>query len=135
MTKAEELSRRSVVDEYGALAAELAPMKSKQSRFEDLAKTIRSWYVDANPDTGHTATGDLYQALLGAKGNVTVIDKMAAWKALGRAKFIAAATLTMKALEEALPPALVNAITRKEQTGSRSLNVQPLAGNAKEKAA
>jgi hypothetical protein len=122
-TKAETLARRSAVDEYGDLVAELAPFKGKQTRCDELAKTIRSWYVDSDAGTTYAADGDRFVATLGAKGNQTVIDIAAAYKALGAKKFKAAVTLTMKALEAALPAALVLLVTSKEQTGTRSLQV------------
>lgn len=126
-TKAETAARRSVVDEYGDLAVELGPIQSKLTRRDELAKTIRSWYVDENADIGFTADGDRFQATLGAKGNQTLIDIDAAYKALGAKKFRAAATLTLKALEAALPAALVLAVTSKERSGSRTLQVAAVA--------
>jgi hypothetical protein len=125
-TQAELVARRAAIDEFGDLVAELAPFKAKQTRCTELAKTIRSWYVLEDANTGYCADGDRFVASLGAKGSETVIDYKAAYKAMGAKKFREAATLTIKALEAALPAALVLAVTSKEQTGSRSLQVSAL---------
>lgn len=127
MTKTEALARRAVVDEYGDLAAELAPFKAKQTRLDALAKIMRSWYADADAEQAHVVNGDRYQAILGAKGLQTFVHMAEAFTALGRKKFLAAATLTLKALEEHLPAATVATLTHQERTGSRSLIVQALS--------
>jgi hypothetical protein len=136
MTKNEALTRRAVVDEYGKLAAELAPWKPKQSRLDELAKIIRDWYADADAETPHTLTGELYQATVTAKGMQTIIDMGAVWRALGRTKFIAAVSVTLKALEAVMPASTLATVTAKTRTGSRSLSVSPVpVPQAQEKAA
>jgi hypothetical protein len=122
-TKAEIAARRSVVDEYGYLVALLGPFQSKLTRRDELAKTIRSWYADESADEGFIANGERFDATVGPKGNQTIIDIEAAYKALGPKKFRDAATLTLKALEAALPAALVLAVTSKKRTGTRTLQV------------
>lgn len=137
MTKAEALTRRSVVDEYADLVAETTPWKAKIARRDELAKIIRDWYVTAAAEQAHVAEGDRFHVILSPMGNETVVDKVAAWAALGRKKFIEAAGLTITALKGALPAATVSTLTSKTQTGSRTLTVQaaPVAAAAQEAAA
>jgi hypothetical protein len=127
MTKTEVDARRAVVDEYAELLAALAPLKPKQARVDELAKAIRSWYDSADETVAHVALGDKYQVTAGAKGMQTVIDTAGAVQALGRKKLVLAVSFTLKALNEYLPEAIVAMLTTKEQTGSRSLTVQPMA--------
>jgi hypothetical protein len=138
MTKAEaeekeKLLRESIVDEYGALVEELAPFKGKQSRVEELAKVIRSWFADADAELGAVATGTKYEAVLGAKQLTTLIGINAAFALLGKAKFLQAASLTMKALEAHLQPSALSSIISKARTGSRTLLVNPLVNPRPEK--
>jgi hypothetical protein len=118
--------RSALVDEYGDLAAELAPFKHKQSRLDELAKIMRGWYAGEAAELPFTAAGERYQAVLGAKSVQSHIDITAAWRALGRKKFLLAASVTLKALEAFLQPEQLSALVTKERTGSRSLVVTPL---------
>jgi hypothetical protein len=117
--------RRGLVDEYGDLVATLAPLKNAIARKDEIAKTIRSWYAGEAASAAFTAAGDHYAALVGAKGNETRIDDLAAvYAALGHDRFLASCSLTLAALKAAGLD--VAAFTSIEQTGSRSLTVTEL---------
>ena len=40
------VQRKKIVDEFGSLDSELAPLKGKLRRHEELAKLVRSWHAD-----------------------------------------------------------------------------------------
>jgi hypothetical protein len=129
---AEELrraaARRAVVDEYGDLLPEVAPMKPRVARLAELAKEIRSWFSDADPAATVFAEGDHYQATLAPCGYETRIENMqAAYDAFGHEWFLANCSLTLTALAKGgLNAGAIAALTVKEQTGSRALTVQEL---------
>jgi hypothetical protein len=118
--------RRAIVDEYGALAVELAPWKKKDARFDELAKIIRGWYVDSDGEKSFVEVGEQYQATLGVKQLATRIDVKGAWRAMGRAKFLQACSVTIKALEQFLEADQVQGLLTKERSGSRPLLTSPL---------
>lgn len=124
MTKAESLARAVVVDEIGDLTKELAPLKSKIARREELAKVIRSWAADTDAAQPFSTEGERFSVLLSPKGNETVVNMVNVWTALGRKKFIQAVTVSLTTLKLLLPEATIASFTSKVQTGSRSLTVQ-----------
>jgi hypothetical protein len=54
------------------------------------------------------------------------VDIKGVWRALGRAKFLLVASVTQKALDEALPADVVATLVTKDRTGSRPLLVSPI---------
>jgi hypothetical protein len=123
MTKAEGLARAVVVDEIGSLTKELAPFKSKIARREELAKVCRSWAADTDAAEPFSVDGERFTVLLSPKGNETALNMVSVWTALGRKKFIQAASISLTALKLLLPEATIASLSSKEQTGSRTLTV------------
>lgn len=123
-----EKQRRSIVDEFGQLDAELIPLKGKLRRQEELGKVIRSWHVDADAELTVQSTGDDYQVVLGPRGMQTSIgDMREVYKALGHDRFLALASLTLKSLETAgVDAAAIASLTKKDRTGHRNLVVRAL---------
>jgi len=117
--------RKQIVDEFGALDQELAAVKAKLRRREELAKAIRSWHADADAESTHTSSGDEYEVILGAREMETHLAPMPEiFQALGKEKFLEACSMTVKGLQAAAEASVVLRLTRKEQTGSRSLVVR-----------
>jgi methionine synthase I (cobalamin-dependent) len=121
--------RRELVDEFGALDAELSPLRGKQRRHEELAKLIRSWHSNAAPLATLTCSGAWFEVILGQAGNKTrITDMSSVYQAMGHDKFIEHASVTLKALEESgLDSALIATLTTKERTGTRELIVRSIA--------
>lgn len=117
--------RSAIVDELGALDAELAPFKQKQSRRDELAKIVRGWYAAEHPDLGFVIRGKRFIATLSAKELESTVDMKGAFKALGRVKFLQICGLTLKALQDNLAASIVAGLVSKARTGSRKLIVQP----------
>jgi len=123
----EDLARASVVDEAGALELKLAPHRADLKRLEELRKTIRGWYDTEPAGMTFSPHGDEYFAMVGACGFQTRIhDMLAVFQHAGEEEFLGACSLSLDALGSIVPSSLVSAVTAKEQTGPRSLALQPI---------
>ncbi len=120
--------RKQIVDEFGRLDQELSPVKSKQRRFEELGKLIRSWHASAEPEAAVSSAGDRFKVVLGPRGMQTRLTDMAeVYRILGHAKYLEHTSITLKALEESdVDSAVVASLTIKERTGTRSLVIRTL---------
>jgi hypothetical protein len=119
-----EARRAGLVDEFGKLEAELMPHRAKIRRLEELSKVIRGWHADHDPEQGYKDSGNDFEVIVSAATMQTHFAPMKAiFKALGKAKFLAAASITLKALEANLDAAGVLALTTKKRTGPRTLLV------------
>ncbi len=121
--------RKKIVDEFGSLDSELAPLKGKLRRHEELAKLVRSWHADSKKSESVSSAGDRYEVVLSPCGMLTRIPSMCdVYVALGHDRFLNHASVTIKALEQSgLDSAAIAALTEKEQAGYRSLVVRPVA--------
>lgn len=108
----------AAVDELGSIEKELAPLAGRIARAEQLRKAIRQ----QTPDATSEIAGERFVAVLGPRGNQTVIRFPALVKKIGAAAYAKVATVTLKALEEHWPEHAA-AVTSQEQTGTRSLKV------------
>lgn len=120
--------KKELIDEYGRLDAELIPVRAKLRRVEELGRAIRSMHAEAIAEHSVTASGDVYEVVLGPAAMQTKItDLSAAFRLLGRAKFLAAASITLKALEQHADAAAIAALTTRERTGPRTLVVKVIS--------
>lgn len=126
-TKADPLA--ALVDEYGRLSGELAPIKPKLRRLDAVAKLLRASVPEkVKPEESATLAGIQYEAILGPREERTVIAANAAvYKKLGKDGFLEVAGVTLKALEEHVHPLVVAELTHKERTGSRAIDVRAKA--------
>jgi hypothetical protein len=116
--------RRRIVDEFGALNAELEPIRPKQRRFDCLAKTIRSWYADLPGNQSYTLEGDKFVVIISPKENKRrILDMTAVWKLLGVKRFLAFCSFSLDALEANATATEVSKLVTSDQTGPRSLSV------------
>ena len=123
---AEQKARQRVIDEYGALDAELAPAKARMKRLDELAKTIRAWHASSEAGLTVIEKGEKFQVVVGPKAETTILaEGKALYEALGHDRFLAVAKVTLGALEDSLTDAQLVALTRKERTGTRSLKAIP----------
>jgi hypothetical protein len=111
------------VDELGALEKELAPWQAKVKRVEQLRKALRESQPGAAADRELQLQGSRFVAVLGPRGNQTIIDFAALVKRIKAATFAGFATCTLAALEAHVEPTIRAEVTRIEQTGPRSLRV------------
>ena len=95
--------RSSVVDEIGALSAKLAPFAADVKRLEQLRKAARGWPEadKSKPEAAVAYSGKKFVLTLGPRENERKIRSLAAvFKEVGKTKFVAACSLTLKALTE-----------------------------------
>lgn len=122
-----EAAHAALIDEAGALEKELNPFKAKLRRLDELRKTIRGWYDDADPSKVFSAYGDTYRATVGECGNETIIlDMDSIFEAAGKARFLAVCKVSLTTLKEIVDPALVTVSTAQRQSGPRSLSILPI---------
>jgi hypothetical protein len=96
----------AVVDEIGALEAELAPLKPKAKRLEMLRGALRLAF-DARPAAeSFTCEGDRFVVQLGAKAEKRTVNGGKLFKRIGAKLFLTVANVTLKALEALGPEAL-----------------------------
>jgi hypothetical protein len=121
-------ARRAIVDEYGKLDAELAPAKARMKRLDDLAKQIRGWHQNTEAGMTVIEQGDRFRVVVGPRAETTLLaDANALYEALGHARFLELAKITLGGLESAVNGDQLAALTRKERIGSRSLKAVPAA--------
>jgi hypothetical protein len=113
----------ALIDELGDIERELAPLKQKISRAEGLRKLLRAAFADAPAADEIKAEGSRYVAVLGPRGNQTIIDYPVLVKGLTAPAFAKFATCTLAALEEHAPAELVARVTSLAATGPRALHV------------
>jgi hypothetical protein len=132
MTKKEKAAAalREMVDELGDLEQEIGPYKAKFARVEVLRSSIRSVYVKADPGRMYQASGERWVCLIGKAGNQSVVDTAELLKRVGATKFAEAASITLRALEEAFPKEILGAVVSLEPTGPRIITVVPVNNGA-----
>lgn len=115
-----------MVDELGALEAELAPFKSKLARIETLRSAIRGVFVNSPPGECFLLAGFEYNATVGICGNETVIDNQALYKLAGPKLFVEMARVSQKTIKESCGETTLAAVTTILACGSRSLVVSAI---------
>jgi hypothetical protein len=135
-TKTKPAARPHLVDEYADLERKLAPHRANLRRFEEVARLLRLAAVEKPGKQSVTIAGERYDVMLSPAGMKTVIASAAVlYEALGREKFLAVASTTLKALEEHVDPLRIATLTRQEQTGTRTITAIAKAKAARAKAA
>lgn len=112
-----------LVDELGALELELLPFRSKLKRADTLRAALREAYVDLAPEGQFRAAGLKYTALLGPKGNESIVDRAALYILVGGAKYVDLSSVSLRSLEGLQTASVVSVAA----TGSRPLSVIPNA--------
>jgi hypothetical protein len=117
----------SMIDELGDLEALVQPMRARIARIDTLRAALRGVYADKDMTACFTAKGLRFTCNVGAAGNTTVIDRAKLLKLLGPTHFAVVATVSSKAIKENCGPEILGAVSSTEQTGTRSLDIVPLA--------
>lgn len=124
-SKEQQDATAALVDEYGQLEKELAPLKPKLNRLERLAKSFRQLAEEADAAIPVVFAGRDYEITLSARGPRTMVAPMAAvYKKLGKDLFLQVAGVTISALEAHVHPEIVASLTHEEQTGPRKIDVR-----------
>lgn len=120
-------NRAAIIDEFGDVCALRAGFAPTEKRHKQLADEIKSWYEDAAAAREFTEKGDRYQLAISMRSLAKTINIRAAYKKLGINKFLAACTITLKALGELLSEPEVDALWEEDRTGHRSYVTTPFA--------
>ena len=114
----------AVVDEFGRLDAELALLKPKLDRHEELRKQIAACYDDQPAEQDFQAAGDQFTAVIGPRGNRRkIIDMKKVFKAMGQAIFFKLCDLPLGKLDALIPEHEQKGIVQWEKSGSRTVKV------------
>jgi hypothetical protein len=119
--------RKAIVDEYAQLNQELQPAKPLLRRHDDLARIIRSWHANDDPEQTVTSKGEKFEVILGPAGMQTEIDLVGVYAALGHDKFLNVSSVTLRSLESVLDSGSIAALSRKARTGTRTITVRAAA--------
>lgn len=110
----------AIADELGALEKEMAPHAQKLARVDLLRKTLRE-ACTAAPESEWTVTGARFIAVLGMRGNTTLIAFPALVKIVGAKVFATFATCTLKELAARVSPVVAASVTSMARVGPRPL--------------
>jgi hypothetical protein len=115
-----------IVDEFGALAAKLAPVKADHNRYDELRKLISSWFSAAAADQEFTVSGKSYSVVVSARRPERWVKSMAALaKRLGAKLFHSLVTPKFGEMDKHIPEAEQPRYFEKKPTGYRTVRVNP----------
>lgn len=131
-------SRESLVDEYYRLDGLVKAFAPTKTKYEKLRETILSWYPDEvlPPDADSIAPGTMCDLLIGPRqverkpASMLAVFRKFGKGVAGREKFLAACSITIKALVTAFGQAEADELLVGEHTGSRKLVPVPKLGEA-----
>jgi hypothetical protein len=121
-------ARRAVIDELGALEAELKPLAGKIARVDQIKRLLRGFAEDQPAEQGITLHGERFAAVLTAKTEEASLDLDRIYSRVGHKAFLASVSMTLGALEKLIPIEQERApfVVRK-RTGSRRVSTVSLA--------
>jgi hypothetical protein len=126
----------AVVDEFGRLDDELAGMKPKERRHEQLRKQIAGWFESADPAGTFVLEGRAYTVEVSPRSNERKILSMPKlMKRLGSTLFLKLCTFPLKVLDAHIPAAEQEPLVATTPTGSRKVTPAPKLLPAGEQAA
>jgi hypothetical protein len=116
-----------LVDDYAEAKALHDAFKPTEALYVKLGDELKELVKDSPATETFVATGKRFSLDISAQALASVVDIPAARRKLGAVNFMAAVTLTLKALGNFLTKPEVEALVTKEQTGSRKYTCNPLA--------
>lgn len=123
MTKPEQSRRAALIDELGSLEDQLRPVKPALARAEALRKEVRGWLDAAPADSSGSFDGERYTVQVGARRHERRVLTAAAFKNLGKQKFLELCTFGVGLIEKLVPYPDVKEMLAEEQTGPRTVTV------------
>lgn len=116
--------RAALIDEYGAAAELRDRFAPTEKRYHALREEINSWCPEA--DLTYTEKGARYMLAISTRAVERKVGAKEAYKALGLAKFLRAASVSLKALGEFLSAPDIDRIAVASRTGSRTISATPI---------
>lgn len=117
--------RLKLLDELGELEERLAPLDADAKRRKLLREAARKWPAEDKvaPERAFSYKSEKFVLTLGLQENETRIVSMeAVFKALKKARFLAACSFTLKALKDLLPDTWHGFVTT-ARTGTREFTI------------
>lgn len=128
---AEDRLRARLIDQAGALEAELADLKKKSKLLTELKKRIVALADPYPAAQGILLDGDQYAASVSAQEYERAISDMeAVFRTLGEDLFLSLCSMTMKNLEANTTPEEIEKLVTKERTGPRTVTLLKRASAA-----
>lgn len=119
MTAAELGIPRSLVDDFGEAQAAHEACKPTEAMYRKLGDELKGYLVSAKPAEAFVLVGDRYTLDISPQTFESVIDIPKARRKLGARNFLAAVTLTLKALGRFLTQPEIDQLVTKQQIGHR----------------
>jgi len=126
-----EPSKSALIDEWGRLDTELASLKPKIQRHQELRETILGWHADLAGEKDVTESGEYFDVLIGARDKqrvITMAGKKKLFKLWRVGEFLARCSIALKNLPD--PKDAGNLYTVQERTGPRHLKAIPRLAQA-----
>lgn len=119
--------RLAIIDEYGDLEAELARVKPKQLRRDELRKLILSWHASADAEALIEEAGHRYTLQIGARENERIVLSMPKLaKAIGGVKALyEICKVAIGDIDKRLSPSQQKGIVATTATGPRKIRAYP----------
>lgn len=116
----------SLCDEFGDLTKLKDEFAPTQSRYNKCREKLASIVANEDPESEYTVDGERYRVVISSRGLERRPDIEKVRKVLGAAKFLEAATVTLKALEAFMLKPDIEKICIIERTGPRAYAPIPL---------
>jgi hypothetical protein len=114
--------RAVIVDEIGDLTRDLALVKPKADRLEELQKIARGWYAESPGNESFVERGARYELQIGMKGKKRRIIAMAKlFTRLGKAAFLEACTFPLEVFDRLIPAEDHKLYLTEDRSGTRPL--------------
>ncbi len=115
-------NHKKLLDEFGQLDAKLAAMEKHRTRREQLRKQILEWVEELPARKAIDLEGDTFCIAVSAKRpERTIVSMPGVFAALGGKKFVELASVSVKALEQALPASAFARLLKEEPIGRRTV--------------
>lgn len=110
---------RSLIDDFGEVQAAHDAFKPTEALYVKLGNELKALVANSPATETFVRSGDRYSLDIGAQSFESVVDIKKARKKLGAVNFLAAVTVTLKALAKFLTQPEVDALVEKQQIGYR----------------
>lgn len=117
----------ALCDEYGDLSKLKDDFAPTQSRYNKCREQLAKLVADCDPEAEYSVDGARYRVVISSRGLERRPDIEKVRKALGAAKFLEVATVTLRSLEAVMLRPDIDKICIVERTGPRAYAPIPIA--------
>ena len=124
--QAEQQRRAALVDELGDLERRLLPFKLAHKRRTEVLAEIQTWAAEQAGEVAVNYRGERFVANVSARERRRHPVLAKVFAAVGKLKFLAMCSVTLKAIEDTLPLDKREGLIVESLDGPRSVKVLPL---------